>query len=53
VLFSPEGPRAWRTKKGSENLARDVEHAAAALGKGQALADIEKVTGRGTMTEKV
>jgi hypothetical protein len=53
VLFSPEGPHAWKTKKGSENLARDVENAAVALGKGQAMADIEKIAGKDTRTEKV
>ncbi|KAF1837593.1 general substrate transporter [Decorospora gaudefroyi] len=42
-LFSKEGPHAWRTKKGSENLDRDIEHVAAAQAKGTARAEVEKV----------
>jgi hypothetical protein len=52
-LFSHEGPPVWKTKKGSGNFARDVENAAAALGKGQAMADIEKIAGKDTKTETV
>ncbi|KAI4614977.1 uncharacterized protein J4E92_007196 [Alternaria infectoria] len=42
-LFSKEGPHAWKTKKGSDNLARDLENVAAAQAKGEALATINNV----------
>ncbi|EFQ87359.1 hypothetical protein CFE70_002159 [Pyrenophora teres f. teres 0-1] len=43
VLFSKNGPHAWQTKMGSEHLARDIEHVAAAQAKGDARASIERV----------
>ncbi|EDU39939.1 high affinity glucose transporter [Pyrenophora tritici-repentis Pt-1C-BFP] len=43
VLFSKDGPHAWQTKKGSDHLARDIKHVAAAQAKGDARASIERV----------
>jgi hypothetical protein len=42
-MFSKDGPHAWKTKKGSTNLERDVENVAAARAKGDALAAIENI----------
>ena len=43
ILFSKDGPHAWQTKKGSDHLARNIEHVAAAQAKGDARASIERV----------
>ena len=42
-MFSKDGPHAWRTKKGSDHIHRDMEHVAAAQAKGEARASIERV----------
>lgn len=43
VLFSDNGPKAWKTKKGSEHLEQDIAAVANAQAKGEARASIEKV----------
>lgn len=43
VLFSDDGPRAWRTKKGSERLHEEIDAVAVAQAKGEARASVEDV----------
>jgi len=42
-MFSDNGPRAWKTKMGSEHLDQDVTAIASAQAKGEARASIERV----------
>lgn len=42
-MFSKNGPHAWRTKKGSDHIAQDMEHVATAQAKGDARASIERI----------
>lgn len=43
VLFSHDGPHAWKTKKGSSHLETDVNNIATAQAKGEARASIERI----------
>ncbi|RAR07032.1 high affinity glucose transporter [Stemphylium lycopersici] len=43
IMFSKNGPHAWRTKKGSDHIAQDMEHVATAQAKGDARASIERI----------
>jgi len=42
-MFSKEGPRPWRTKKGDSRITSEVEAVANAQSKGEARASIERV----------
>lgn len=58
VLFSDDGPRAWKTKKGQSRLETEAAAIASGQAKGEARADIEKViadtkAGNDTKTEAV
>ncbi|KAH9865693.1 hypothetical protein J1614_009280 [Plenodomus biglobosus] len=43
ILFSDNGPRAWKTKKGSAHLDQEVTAIATAQAKGEARASIERI----------
>ncbi|KAF2745447.1 general substrate transporter [Sporormia fimetaria CBS 119925] len=43
VLFSKDGPKPWKTKKGHSRIDREVEVVANAQAKGEARASIERV----------
>lgn len=49
VLFSDKGPRAWRTKKGSERLHEEIDAVANAQAKGDARASIEDVIAKDSL----
>ncbi|CAO2650589.1 Nn.00g018810.m01.CDS01 [Neocucurbitaria sp. VM-36] len=58
ALFSDDGPRAWRTKKGHSRLEDEMHAVATAQAKGEARASIERVIeeskgGRDTKAEAV
>lgn len=42
-MFSSDGPRAWKTKKGHSRLDREIEEVVSAQTKGEARASISKV----------
>lgn len=57
-MFSHDGPRAWRTKKGHSRLEQETNAVATAQAKGNARESIEKVveqsrSGHGSKTETV
>ena len=43
MLFSKNGPPAWRTKKGSDHIGQNTENVAAAQAKQEAHARIERI----------
>jgi hypothetical protein len=49
VLFSDQGPRAWKTKKGSERLPEEINAVATAQAKGVARASIEDVIAKDSL----
>ncbi|KAJ4318810.1 hypothetical protein N0V94_004234 [Neodidymelliopsis sp. IMI 364377] len=49
VLFSDQGPRAWKTKKGSERLPEEMNAVATAQAKGVARASIEDVIAKDSL----
>jgi hypothetical protein len=57
VLFSKDGPHAWKTKKGSDHIGQNTENVAAAQAKQEAQARIEmlakKEKGETARTETV